>query len=334
MYGGAWGEKLIAAIQADGGVMTLDDLKAYQVLWADPIVADIGAGYSVASAPWPNAGGVSLIEAQHMADVAGLTRGPHWSQSADALRKALDITQAMSLMFFPPEALVAIFPGVDFSPEARVTRAHAEQLWPLLERGSPLGNWKRTQPMHSDDVVAIDAEGNIAAITQSINCVMWGKTAIVVDGISIGDPASFQQALIARTTPGGRLPAPTQTGVLFKDGAAILGFASMGAGLHQRTFQGLLNYTRFGMTVEEAINAPDFYLPSTDPQTGELTAAFPVGRFDRSVLEGLGYAWREVELGEARLGGEGKWVAIERDPKTGVLSAASHNRNNSAAVAF
>lgn len=47
-----------------------------------------------------------------------------------------------------------------------------------------------------------------------------------------------------------------------------------------------------------------------------------------------GLAWREVPLEEARLGGEGKWVAIERDPDTGLLSAASHNRNNSDAVAY
>jgi gamma-glutamyltranspeptidase/glutathione hydrolase len=108
----------------------------------------------------------------------------------------------------------------------------------------------------------------------------------------------------------------------------------MGAGLHQRTFQGLLNYTRFGMTVQEAINTADFYFPTIDPETGEMTAAFPIGRFDHDILDGAGFAWREVPLDEARLGGEGKWVAIERDPETGLLSAASHNRNNSDAVAY
>ena len=334
MYGGPWGEKLIAAIQADGGKMTLDDLKNYEVTWADALVAEIGNGYSVATSPWPNAGGVSLIEAQNLAAVAGLTKGPHWTESPEALRKALNICQMIGVMFLPPEALAAAFPGVDFSPEVRITRAHAEKLWPLIADGSPLANWKRTSPMHSDDVVAVDHEGNIAAITHSINSVIWGKTAINIDGISIGDPASFQQALIARTTPGTRLPAPTETGVLFKDGNAVLGFASMGAGLHQRTFQGLLNYINFDMTVEEAINTADFYMPSIDPASGQLTAAVPVGRFDHTVLDGTGYAWREVELEEARLGGEGKWVAIARDPETGLLSAASHNRNNSDAVAF
>jgi gamma-glutamyltranspeptidase/glutathione hydrolase len=333
IYGGEWGETLVEAVRADGGKLTLDDLKGYDVIWADPLVADVGDGYSIATAPWPNGGGVALIEAQNLARVAGVANGSHWTKDGGQLRKALDISLAMMLVFFEPEMLEQAFPGVDFSPESRVTMAHAEKLWPLLERFAGT-RWKRDKVMHSDDVVAVDAEGNIAAITQSINCVQWGKTCINVGGISIGDPASYQQALVARTGPGKRLPAPTETGVVFKDGKAVLGFASMGAGLHVRTFQGLLNYMRFGMNVEDAINTADFYLQTTDMIDLTNIVAVPEGRFDHAVLDATGYAWREVPLAEARLGGEGKWVAISRDPDTGMLEAASHNRNNSDAVAF
>lgn len=110
----------------------------------------------------------------------------------------------------------------------------------------------------------------------------------------------------------------------------------MGAGLHQRTFQGLLNYLHFGMTVEDAVNTPDFFAPATDPTTFEATAVFPAGKFDPAVLQGTGIAWREAaaEDEHALLGGEGYWVAVERSPETGVISAASHNRHNSDAVAF
>ncbi|BBE35023.1 gamma-glutamyltransferase [Sphingosinicella microcystinivorans] len=334
MYGGAWGQKLVAAIQADGGKMTLDDLKAYEVIWADPLEAPLRKGYSIRTSPGPNFGGVSLIEAQNLADAAGLCGGEHWTKSSAALKKAIEITQLFGISMFPKEVQAAIYPGIDFGEDVRVTKTHAAALWKQIEEGKTFTKWKRTTPMHSDDIVAIDSEGNIAAITHSINCVNWGKTAIFVDGISIGDPASFQQAMIARVAPGDRLPAPTETGILFKDDVPVLGFASMGAGLHQRTFQGLLNYTCYGMDVEEAINTADFYLPMVDPMTGETTLTVPEDRFDKKVLEGTGLAWRVVPLEEARLGGEGKWVAISRDPATGLLHAASHNRNNSAAVAF
>ena len=334
VYGGEWGKRLVDAVQAEGGHMTLEDLEAYDVLWDDALVADIGDGWSIATNPWPNAGGVALIEAQNLARAAGLHEVPHWTESSEALRTALDASGLIALSYLPKEAVDALLPGVDLSPEARITKEHAEKLWQLIKDGHPLLNWKRTAPMHSDDVVAIDSEGNIAAITHSINCVLWGKTAITIDGITIGDPASFQQAAVAAVEPGGRLPAPTETGILLKDGQPVLGFASMGAGLHQRTFQGLLNVTAFGKTVAEAIDTPDFYMPAIDPATMESTVVVPQGRFDEAVLDGTGRAWKSVDGDDARLAGEGLWVAIARDPETGRVSAASHNRNNSAAVAY
>ena len=176
--------------------------------------------------------------------------------------------------------------------------------------------------------------GFFAAITHSINCVDWGRTAINIDGISIGDPGSFQQAQIAAVKPGERLPAPSETGILFRDGKPVLGFASMGSGLHHRTFQCLFNVMKFGATVDEAINAPDFFLPAIDKETGLATVRVPKDRFPQAVLKDMGYAYEEVVLAKARFGGVGLWVAISRDPKTGELRAASPNRNNSAAVAF
>ncbi len=333
MYRGPWARKLVAAVQADGGRMTLEDLAAYDVRWDEPLVAPIGNGFAVYTNPPPNLGGAALIEAQLLAEASGLTREPHWTRSGAALRKAIDIAQMVALHYLPDEALQKIYPGLDFSTRARTSPAHAAALWKRMEAGAIPFRWAAPASAgHSDDVVAVDRAGNIAAITHSINCVDWGRTAINVDGISIGDPASFQQAQIARVPPGARLPAPTETGMLFKDGKPVLGFASMGSGLHQRTFQALLNVTRFGMTVDQAINTPDFLSPARD-RSGDLILRVPKDRFPLSVLRAAGVAYQEIDAGNMRFGGEGLWVAVSRDPATGELRAASHNRNNSAAVA-
>jgi gamma-glutamyltranspeptidase/glutathione hydrolase len=333
MYKGPWARKLVAAVQADGGKMTLEDLAAYEVIWDEPLVADVG-GYQIYTNRPPNLGGVGLIEAQNLAVASGLVEDGHWSKSGAALRKAVDISQMLYLEYLPDQVKSQLYPGMDLSAQGRITTQHATQLWARIQAGAKPFRWQQVGPKHSDDVVAIDKAGNIAAITQSINCVDWGRTAINIDGISIGDPASFQQAAIARVKPGGRLPAPTETGILFQNGKPVLGFASMGSGLHQQTFQCLLNVTRFGMTVDQAINAPDFFLPATDMKTGVLTVNVPKGRFPRAVLDAMGYAYDEIDASRVRFGGEGLWVAISRDPKTGELRAASHNRNNSAAVAY
>ncbi|NQW04079.1 MAG: gamma-glutamyltransferase [Acidobacteria bacterium] len=330
MYKGPWAKKLVAAIAADGGKMTEADLASYDVIWDEPLVATVG-DYEIYTNRPPNAGGPSLIEAQLLAEAAGLAGDAAPSQSAATLRKLLDISMVGLL---PPATIAQLFPDLDPSADARLTPARAAALWKRIEAGGLPMRWKSpSSPGHSDDVVAIDSDGNIAAITQSINCVDWGRTAINIDGISIGDPASFQQAAIAALPPGSRLPAPTETGILLKDGTAVLGFASMGSGLHIRTLQALLGVIGFGMTVEEAVNAPDLLMPTVD-SAGQWVARVPEGRFEKSVLDAIGYAYQEIPASRMRFGGEGLWVGISRDPVTGLLRAASHNRNNSAAVAW
>lgn len=333
IYKGPWAKKLVAAVQADGGKMTVEDLAAYDVIWDTPLVANIGA-YQIQTNRPPNDGGLNMIEAQQLALASGLATGEHWTKSGAALKKALDITQLYTLGYLPAAVKSQLYPGVDFSPAQRITPAYAQDMWKRMQAGAVPYRWKAPAGHHSDDVVAIDAEGNIAALTQSINCVDWGRTAINIDGISIGDPASFQQAAIAKVKPGERLPAPTEQGILFKDGKPLLGFASMGSGLHQRTFQALLNVMYFNMPIDDAINTADFLLPDTDLTNGQLTFRVPKGRFSKTVLDAVGYRYQEVDPTDVRFGGEGLWVGIFRDPKTGLLRAASHNRNNSAAVAW
>lgn len=312
--------------------MTIEDLRRYEVIWSDALVAPIGNGYTVHASPPPNIGCLLLAEAQNLARVSGLANGPHWTASGAALAKALDISSQFAVEFMPPAEAKKLYPELDFSPESRVTLAHAEKMWAAMQQGRKAMKFLPNGPKSSDDVVAIDSEGNMVAITHSINTAFWGVTGITIDGITIGDPAGYQQAELARVKPGDRLPAPTQTGILFKGADPVIGFASMGSGLHQRTFQGLLNVTAFGMDVAEAVNTADFFMPQIDA-AGKATMLLPPGRFSHHVLNETGYTWRELPLADIRTA-EGKWVAIARDPTTGELEAASHNRSNSDALAF
>lgn len=114
--------------------------------------------------------------------------------------------------------------------------------------------------------------------------------------------------------------------------ALVGGFTKGVEAAHKRF--GRLPFAQFGMSVREAIDAPDFFLPRTDPKSMQLTVVVPKGRFEHSVLDAMGYDYDEADSEQSRFAGEGIWVGISRDPSTGRLEAASHNRNNSAAVAF
>ena len=74
----------------------------------------------------------------------------------------------------------------------------------------------------------IDKEGNIAAMTHTINSVIWGDTGIVVGGIPIPDSAGFQQARLATIKPGDRLPNEMVQTIVFTGDKPILATAAIG----------------------------------------------------------------------------------------------------------
>jgi gamma-glutamyltranspeptidase / glutathione hydrolase len=93
---------------------------------------------------------------------------------------------------------------------------------------------KNTGSNHSAGVVAVDAQGNVAALLHTINTIFWGATGIFVDGISIPDSATFQQSSIAKLKPGDRLPDTTNPAIVLKNGDPYLASSCTGSAYTQR----------------------------------------------------------------------------------------------------
>ncbi|BAJ02592.1 gamma-glutamyltransferase [Shewanella violacea] len=60
-YQGETAQKLVKAVQGAGGIMTLEDLKKYNVVERKPVTGDY-RGYKIVSMPPPSSGGVHIIE--------------------------------------------------------------------------------------------------------------------------------------------------------------------------------------------------------------------------------------------------------------------------------
>jgi len=334
MYKGEWAQKAIAAIQAEGGKMTLQDLADYQVIWNEPRTSTYG-DYELSVSGPPVMGSVNLIEALNLAHVADIKSTGHWSENGASFKNIFEVTNLYTLSYIPQAGLKFMYPTVDLTPDSRVKMETSEQLWEVLQQKT---NTAKDQggTKHSDTVVAVDKNGNMTAVTHSINCVVWGSTGIVVDGISIGDAASFQQLQLSQIEPGDRLPSPIEVGILSKNGEPVLPFASMSTGLHQQTTQSLLNIIMFDMDIEEAVNAPSIFLPSGDysnPMAPKFTIRVMEGAFPKKVLEESGLTIKEIPASERRYA-QGLWVGIYRDPVTKELKAVSPPYATGCALAY
>ena len=316
-YKGEWAEKLVAAVQADGGKMTLEDLRNYQVIWQEATHASYG-GYDIHAHGSPAEGGVNTAEALNIMAELDFANLPHYSKDPQTLAW---LTHLLSLGYGKMSRLADLsFDDRDFdNDDSRLSKPHAQKLAELIRQdkirlvGKPM-----TTPAHSDAVVTIDKDGNICAICHSINCVSWGGTGIFVDGISISDAASFQQAALAEITPGERLPDPTALGLVVKDGRPFMGFSSIGNGLHHHTVSCLHNVLDHGYTPQEAIDAPALGGIEFGPQ-GLGAQTVGVGDFDAGLLkEASRHGLHFVENDRTR----GYWIGIQIDDN-GQLSGGS-----------
>ncbi|MET9535873.1 gamma-glutamyltransferase [Streptomyces sp. NPDC006649] len=187
---------------------------------------------------------------------------------------------------------------------------------------------------HSDYVLAVDAEGNLAALCHSINTAMWGTTGIVVDGIPLPDPAAFQQPLLAELTPGDHLPMPVEPAIALREGRPVLACSSIGVGLHPATVLGLHRVLALEQPLAAAVDAP--LVHGHDIIMGDSVTSILAHRELPTPSRVIDDCFPDACLEAARDAGHavtprsaddptlprGFWAAITTDPDTGVHTAA------------
>lgn len=67
-YSGRIAELLVAKMEAEGGLITREDLKAYSAVWREPLQAKYN-GHQVITAPPPSSGGIGLIQHLKMKEI-------------------------------------------------------------------------------------------------------------------------------------------------------------------------------------------------------------------------------------------------------------------------
>lgn len=319
MYTGDWAKHFVAAVQREGGKISMADMKAYRAIWEEPLKA-VFRGAEIYLPGFSSIGGVTMLEALRLLDLANLRKTGNFVSSPQSLYWLMQISNCQILGFLGQGTLKS-FQGLDLTARSRTNPKTTQVIWQKMQDGSWPFLSKPPQDKlhigaHSDGIVAIDQWGNVAAITHSANTVIWGSTGLFVDGVSIPDSASFQQTAVKDAGPGNRMPDPMVPLIVMKDGKPVLASSTIGGGLHQRTLQILCSMLEFGMDPQTSCEQPAFLLPAFGTA---ITAQVEKEQFDRSVLEGvmkLGQKVNEVD-GLTASGARGYWVGAAIDAETG-----------------
>jgi gamma-glutamyltranspeptidase / glutathione hydrolase len=349
IYQGEWAKKFVAAVQSEGGKMTLADLKAYRPIWSEPMQTSYH-GYQVYSLGQPSLGGVNTIEALNLLEAADLKRHGHYTTSAQSLYDFIQICRAgYFLSYLAPEFVKMYLPELDLSPESRVKKDNARLLWQKMNETAWQKFMSANKPKipgknHSAGVVAVDAQGNVAALFHStISLGIWGTHGIFVDGISIPDAASIHKAEIAKLQPGDRLPDTTNPAIVLKNGKPYLASSAIGTSGHQTTLNNLVNVLDFGMDLKKSIDTPNFKGPffgivigGGPPSLQEYKEALAEGDFDEKLVEAVVAKGQDIKLLSKTEAWpqSGLWVAILIDPKTGIRIGVAPTGANGAPAGY
>ena len=330
-YRGKVANRMIKAIQADGGEWTLRDLENYHVTERQPIISRYGP-FEVISAPPPSSGGIAIAQMFNMLRQPGL---PRW-QSLNHTDQAHLLTEVMRRAYKDRAEFLGDPDFVDV-PTRELLSEQRAQHWASsinMQQATPslsLNGPKNLQEgFHTTHLSVIDRQGNMVSATLSIN-LPFGSAYIVpgtgillnneMDDFSAKPGEANAYGLVGNAAnaiaPGKRpLSSMTPSIVNTANSSAIIGTPG-GSRIISMVLLGMLEHMQ-GKEVESWVARPRFhhqYLPDViqhEPDT--------FSQAEQQALRARGHQLKNVGRHY------GNMQVILWDKDSGEVSAASDPR--------
>jgi gamma-glutamyltranspeptidase/glutathione hydrolase len=338
-YEGPTAEAIVAQMKADGGIMTLADLKKYQAKWRTPIELTY-RGHKIASMPPPSSGGVTIamiskiLEGYDLKQL-GFQTPEELHYVFEAMRRAFAARNAKlgdpDFVKMPIEQLL----GDAWAKEQRATI--------LPDRATPSADITAAGPAsasgpHTTHFSVVDAAGDAVAMTTTIN--WWYGSGVTVKGAGFvlnnemddfaavpGTANSFGlvQGEANAIAPGKRmLSSMAPTIVTGPDGKVLLvAGAAGGPTIISAVFLEMSNVVDFQLDVGAAVAAPRFHMQHLPDEV--LYEKDGLAEATQKRLEAMGYKMKERgHLADApaigRAGAE--WAGAPEPRRIGAAAAA------------
>ena len=351
-YHGAMGRELAAAIHKGGGLVTAEDLAAYEVKEREPVRGSY-RGYDVISAPPPSSGGVALVEILNILEGFDLAKLGNRSGDAihlevEAFRRAFydraefmgdpDFAKVPVAQLIDKKYAAAWRESIDTNQASLSQTLKRPPIFNELEREAQLRSTTIREPENTTHYSVVDAEGNAVSVTTTLNDSFGSRVTAEGLGFLLNDemddftskpgvPNGYGliQGPANAIGPGKRpLSAMTPT-IVLKDGKLFLVLGSPGGPTIITTVANvLIGVVDFSLDIQEAVNAPRFHhqwLPD------QIMVEDRLSPDTMNILRSKGH-----KLTVRHFWGDAECIVI--DPKTGERLAGADGRNNGKAVGY
>lgn len=273
-YEGETARKLAAAMQANGGAITIEDLKSYQPVARTPLQGRYH-DFEIITAPPPSAGGIGILQMLGMLDGSGYEKTGAGSAAsihyvAEVMRRAYaDRSEYFGDPdFYKVPVKKLLDPRYIASRRDSIDRQHAtpsDQLHP-----GDLTRYESTETTHFN---IVDADGNAVAVTYTLNGG-YGS-GVTVPGLGFllnnemddfaakpGEPNLFGliQGEANAIQPGKRPLSSMTPTIVLRDGKLFMALGAPGGSrIINGVLQVFLNVADFRMNIQEAVDWPRFH---------------------------------------------------------------------------
>ena len=247
--------EIAAAIDADfrqhGGLLSLEDLRQYRVMHADPLVGHYRGHVIITNDP-PGSGGTVLetLNILEHFDLAGI--GHNSTEYIHTLAQA-------AALAFQDRAVAWGDPRFETIPLNRLlSPEHTRELVARVRAGGAVAGTLEPAPEDTTHLSVIDAKGNAVALTHTLGTsagvVTPGLGFLYNNGMHRFWPKPGSRNSVA---PGkSRVSSLSPTVVLQQDRVAFVTGASGGYGIVSGVVQSILNFVDHKMSAIEAVAAP------------------------------------------------------------------------------
>jgi gamma-glutamyltranspeptidase/glutathione hydrolase len=263
-YRGDTAKKIAAAIQAKGGILTPEDLAEYRVIEHSPLTGSYKDFKLFTTRP-PSCGGLFI---QQLLNIIENWPVKDWGHNSASYIH--HFSEALRIVFADKARYLGDPDFVSVPIEDLISKTYATDIAALIQPDRLLSDYpygefdeladKKENTTH---LCVIDKAGNIVSLTQSIN--MFFGTGIVPENTGFilnNHMADFSPDPESPNAPGpGRRPVSYMGPlILFRQGKPLLALGSPGgARIFSSLTQIIINIAEFGMSLDEAIEAPRFF---------------------------------------------------------------------------
>lgn len=279
-YEGETAKFIVEEMQRGGGIITYNDLKNYVVKERTPVEFDYH-GYHIVSMPPPSSGGILLAEMCGMIEKFSVSS--YGFQSAQAVQL---MTEAERRAYADRAEHMG---DPDFWNVPQKMLMSKEYLNARMSNYNPSSAtpsssiWAGKIPYESEQTTHIsimDAEGNMVAVTTTLNDSYGSKTVVggagfilndEMDDFSIKPGVPNMYGAVGgdanAIAPGKRMLSSMTPTIVLKDNKPFMVVGTPGGTtIPTSVFQSIINVVDFGMNAYDAVNKPKFHhqwLPDT-----------------------------------------------------------------------